>query len=765
MCFWRAFFIAKVQRGYSSVRQSGGDVCEPTGRSLMGYQQGDPIFEAYITETGKLVQQLEEMILASEHARQFPEEMMQEIFRIMHTVKGSSSMMQFHNIAVLAHALEDLFTELREHSVPDVKWEEICDLMLEGVDFIRVELHKLRSGESADGDPALLTRKVEQLLAKPEQGPSPSGSSPSGNSWSGANAGHANHVNLFEARILFTDDCEMENIRAFQIVHHLEGHLKEYRHIPEDLLEDPEAVQTIRNHGFQLFMATDKSYDEIYSLLFRTSYLKDLELRVVMPADGIQESTLKAAELPRHQEEKKQAQTQAQGARAPQLMPAPENKQADRMQANEEKEAELTQAHEKSIGPASNEVKVSAGSYIGESIQVNVNKLDELMDLVGELVIAEAMVTQNPDIAALQLDQFQKAARQLQKITREIQDKVMEIRMVPLATTFQRMHRIVRDMSKNLGKSVRLQLIGEETEIDKTVIEHITDPLMHLVRNAVDHGLESAAERAEAGKPETGTVTLEALNNGSEVLIMVRDDGRGLNKQRILEIARDRQLLYKPEPEMTDKEIFQLIFLPGFSTKEEITEYSGRGVGMDVVMQNVASVGGSIIVDSRLGAGTIFTIKIPLTLAIIDGMNVRVGEAQYTLPTASVKESFRPQAKDVITDPDGHEMIMVRGECCPIVRIHELFRVQPDHAQIHEGILILAEHDGRGFCIFVDDLVGQQQVVVKALPPYLRRFNRVEGISGCTLLGDGSISLILDMQGLLKMTQKGAEEHVTGRYG
>jgi two-component system chemotaxis sensor kinase CheA len=542
----------------------------------------------------------------------------------------------------------------------------------------------------------------------------------------------------FAARMMFTEDCEMESVRAYQVVHHLKDLVADVRHIPEDLFDEPAASETIRNEGFQLFLTTDKSYDEMYSALSQTSYLKELVLKAVQNGDA------------------------RDGQDAQDAQNAQERRNVQDGRDSPPKPAEPLP--EKAAGRTNKETPLPAGGHQGKFINVNVAKLDELMDLVGELVIAEAMVTQNPDIAGLQLEQFQKAASHLQKITREIQDKVMEIRMVPLAAVFQRMHRIVRDMGKKLGKNVQLQLAGEETEVDKNIIDHISDPLMHLVRNAVDHGLETARERAEAGKPETGTLTLEALNNGGEVLITVRDDGRGLDKRRILEKAKARQLLHRPEADMTDKEIFQLIFLPGFSTKEEITEFSGRGVGMDVVVQNIAAVGGTIAVDSRPGEGTVFTIKIPLTLAIIDAMNVRVGEAQYTLPTTSIKESFKPLASDVITAPDGREMIMVRGECYPILRIHELFRVSAEHTQIHDGILIMAEHEGRGICILVDELVGQQQVVVKALPPYLRRLNHVDGISGCTLLGDGNISLILDVQGLLKMTQEGVNDHV-GRIG
>lgn len=691
----------------------------------MGYQQGDPIFEAYITETSQLVEQLEEIILTCENANFFSEEMINEIFRIMHTIKGSSSMMQFHNIATLSHALEDLFSYLREHNLKLEDWSELSDLMLEGVDFTKIELHKIKNGEPADGEFSAITQRVKRLLGSLEQQRTITEvEEPS-------QAEIVRSSNDFKAQILFTEDCEMENIRAYQIVHQLKDQVWDYWHIPEDVLEDPASAETIRNQGFQLFIRTSKTYDEIYSLLSQTSYLKHLELTQVEPDV---DHTVSDIQETREVQEVQEVQAHQDIQDSVEKPSAPKTANADNLTVKE--------------------TKSPPGSYQGKSINVNVGKLDELMDLVGELVIAEAMVTQNPDIIGLQLEQFQKAASQLQKITKEIQDKVMEIRMVPLATTFQRMHRVVRDMSKKLGKNVHLQLLGEETEVDKNIIEHISDPLMHLVRNAVDHGLETIQERVEAGKPETGTLTLEALNVGGEVMIIVRDDGRGLNKQKILEKAKANQLLHKSEGDMTDKEIFNLIFLPGFSTKENITEYSGRGVGMDVVTQNIAAVGGTIFVNSEPGKGSSFTIKIPLTLAIIDGMNVRVGDAQYTLPTTSIKESFKPHDKDLITDPHGNEMIMVRGECYPILRIHELFHVPTEITQMTDGILIMVEQDGRGLCIFVDELVGQQQVVVKALPPYIRSFNTVEGISGCTLLGDGDISLILDVQGLLKMKEE-----------
>jgi two-component system chemotaxis sensor kinase CheA len=307
------------------------------------------------------------------------------------------------------------------------------------------------------------------------------------------------------------------------------------------------------------------------------------------------------------------------------------------------------------------------------------------------------------------------------------------------------MHRIVRDMSKRLAKEVHLDIIGEETEVDKNIIEHISDPLMHLVRNSVDHGMEDPEEREAKGKPRAGVVTLEAKNAGSDVLIIVRDDGKGLSREKILKKARENNLLFKNEEDMTDKEIFNLILLPGFSTKDKVTEYSGRGVGMDVVTRNIEAVGGSLTVDSIADKGTSITMKIPLTLAIIDGMNIKVGAARYTLPIVSIKESFRPKQGDVFQDPEGNEMIMVRGNCYQVRRLSEMYQVKTKITKFSDGIIIMVEQDEKTVCVFADELLGQQQVVVKALPQYIQSFKKIKGLAGCTLLGDGSISLILDV--------------------
>lgn len=675
----------------------------------MSSQRDDPILEAYITETSQLVEQLEEIILACEETNRFDSDAINEIFRIMHTIKGSSAMMNYTSIAALAHALEDLFSLLRSKQVK-TDWSAISDLILQGVDFTKLELYKIENGDPVDGDAEEIIKAVKYTLQLLEQ-----------QQETGQSQGTTVETvsNRFKALVWFAEDCGMENVRAYQIVHRLEELVDHYEHIPEDLMEDV-AADAIRHDGFQLFLTTRLSQEEIHRLISESSYLGRVELEKIEEEAQDEDVHFKKE----HGEEMTVDDHPLQTT------------------------GDIYSEHKTEVGTRM--AAKQANRLLGQTITVNVDKLDELMDLVGELVLAEAMVTQNPDLVGLELEQFQKASRHLQKIIKEVQDKVMDIRMVPLAMTFQRMNRVVRDMSKSLGKNVQLELVGEQTEVDKNIIEHITDPIMHLVRNAIDHGIETAQERQEAGKPETATLTLAAQNVGGDVLIFVRDDGRGLNKESILQKARQNQLVHKPEEEMTDREIYNLIFLPGFSTKEAITEFSGRGVGMDVVVQNIAAVGGTVSVDSMPGEGTTFTLKIPLTLAIIDGMNVRVGASKYTIPTTSIIESFKPQGKDIITDPSGQEMIMVRGNCYPIIRLHEKYRVQTEIVHITEGVLIMVEQDGQRTCIFVDELLGQQQVVVKALPTFIKGFHSIEGISGCTILGDGDISLILDIQGLLR---------------
>jgi two-component system chemotaxis sensor kinase CheA len=386
-------------------------------------------------------------------------------------------------------------------------------------------------------------------------------------------------------------------------------------------------------------------------------------------------------------------------------------------------------------------------------ISVDITKLDSLLDLVGEIVINESMVAENPDLTGIEpdrLENFNKAARQLGKLTNELQDSVMSVRMVPIQSTFQRMRRGIRDMSKNLGKNVDFVVIGETTEVDKTILDSISDPVMHLVRNAVDHALETPEERIAAGKSPTGHVTLSAQNVGSDVIISVSDDGRGLDRDKILAKAESKGLLKKPAVEYTDREVHNLLTVPGFSTKDDISEYSGRGVGLDVVKVNIERIGGTVIIESVKGLGTNVLMKIPLTLAIIDCMEIRIGKEIFAIPITNIRESFKPSAGQFIVDPNGNEMMMMRGTVYPIVRLYRKLGIDTSVRDLDDGILILTDSTDREGCLFADELIGKFQVVVKGIPPYLKKFGvKSTGISGCTIMGNGDVSLILDVQELL----------------
>ncbi|MEW6710236.1 MAG: chemotaxis protein CheA [Candidatus Riflebacteria bacterium] len=380
-------------------------------------------------------------------------------------------------------------------------------------------------------------------------------------------------------------------------------------------------------------------------------------------------------------------------------------------------------------------------------IRVDLTKLDKLVNLVGELVIAETMVTRNPDLKNLVLENFDKAVHHLRRVTSELQDVALSVRMIPLAMTFQKLVRVVHDLARKQKKKVKLIIVGEETEVDKTMTEQIADPLLHMVRNSIDHGLESTEERIAAGKPETGKVMVEARYEGGEVWIIVSDDGKGLSREKIVNTAIERGL-YRGDPaNLSDEEAYSFIFEPGFSTNKTVSEISGRGVGMDVVKKNIEKLKGRITVRSRPGLGTSIYLQIPLTLAIIDGMLVRVGEARYTIPLLSIRESIRPLKASITVTPDQQELVRIREELIPVIRLHKLHSKTPDFFNLEEGILVIVEDQGRKAALFIDDILGQQQTVIKGLSNYL---TQVKGISGCTILGDGAVSLILDIGGLVE---------------
>lgn len=390
--------------------------------------------------------------------------------------------------------------------------------------------------------------------------------------------------------------------------------------------------------------------------------------------------------------------------------------------------------------PKSNETGAS-------SIRVATAKVDGLVDIVGELVITQTMLSQvaegfTPD----QLPRLRAGIEQLARHTRDLQDAVLGIRMLPIGFVFGRLPRLARDIASTLGKQIELEISGERTELDKSIIERVSDPLIHLVRNSIDHGIESPQERLKAGKPAHGTIRLTAYHKSGNVVIEAEDDGRGLNRPRILEKARERGLI-APEAQLEPAQVDELIFLPGFSTAETVNDVSGRGVGLDVVRNNIRSLGGGVEVTSTHGHGTRFTIRLPLTLAIVDGMSLKVGTEVYILPLAWIAETLRIKA-DRVSQPAGSpEIISVRGDYIPLLRLGRAFNVQGQATALHEGIVVIVEADGKRAGLFVDELLDQQQVVLKSLEPHCQR---LEGISAATILGDGTVALILDAGSLVR---------------
>jgi len=385
------------------------------------------------------------------------------------------------------------------------------------------------------------------------------------------------------------------------------------------------------------------------------------------------------------------------------------------------------------------------------SIRVATEKVDNIINLVGELLITQSMLSGFADgINPNDLDRLRQGLAQLARNTRELQESVMQIRMLPISFSFNRFPRIVHDLSRKLGKKVELKMTGEGTELDKTVLEKINDPLVHLVRNALDHGLETPEQRLAAGKPETGEIELSAFHEGGSIIIEVRDDGAGLNKVKILKKARERALI-PADQDLTDEQIDNLIFMPGFSTAEQLSDVSGRGVGMDVVRRNINDLGGHVQISSREGLGSTIRIRLPLTLAILDGQLVRVGKEVYVISLLAIVETIQVTKQLVNTLVGRAQVFRLRDEYLPVVKLCDQFDVESDNRNAEEGLLVVVESDGKRVGVLVDDLLAQQQVVIKSLES---NFKAVSGIAGATILGDGQVALIIDVPGLIGSSVK-----------
>jgi len=756
------------------------------------YEEKLEMVKYFINDSRELLDDVEPQIIAMEEKALSTGEIdgviLNAIFRLFHSLKGSASFLDLQTIISVTHEAETLLDIFRNGQAA-VKPAHV-DLLIRTTDFIRNILDVVEqqlSDEGYEDSAAVIVEDLQRTIANVIEGREEDDEeiavsadmSASGEEQPGIDADYKPTDNLDDMGLEITPEImkhfieesseildEAENAllalekvsgdsetanRAFRAFHSFKGNsgflgyadLEEISHHAESLLGQARDLQKPCDPVAISFMliAIDILRDGVRQIDLGITpelsgkqevctYLEKLAREMAPPADQSPQEKEPASTIAEEpaQTEVWQEKTDQQIKTPPGEVPA---KNKAEQEAGEHKE------------------KQAAGQQ--QAIRVDLEKLDKLLDLVGELVISEAMVSNNPDLRGLQLDRFEKAVLQLDKITRDIQEVAMSMRMIPLSGTFRKMVRLVRDLAQKAGKKVSLEIIGEETEVDKTIIEQISDPLVHLIRNAVDHGIESADERLAADKPETGLVTIEAKHSAGEVWIVVEDDGKGLNRDKILYKAVEKGLLRSEDTDLKDEEVFRLIFEPGFSTADKVSNISGRGVGMDVVKRNIEKLRGKVDVRSRPGSGTMFAVRIPLTLAIIEGMVVKVGQNRYTIPINSIKESLQPKEEQITRTPDHLELVSIRGELLPVIRLHELYQVSSDFRRLTDGILIVVENEEKKCSLFVDEVIGQQQIVIKGLSSYL---GHVKSISGCAILGDGDISMILDIDDLINNAEQ-----------
>ena len=719
------------------------------------------MLDTYLFENEQLLEQLQDIVLDQKDAECFDEDSINEIFRTMHTIKGSSGIMMFDNITAISHKLEDVFYYLREAHPDNVPHLELVEHVLDVQDFISGEMEKIKNGEQPDGDPQDMIADLDRFLAQikgdggdakdtkteTKQKPVPANVHEEPKQFYIAPVA-SSASRFYRIYMTFFPETEMANIHAYKTVYALKEIAEDLLYSPEDLITDEGSADKIMANGFKILLQAQCDKAKLQEMIKVGYDVQKVDINECSADEFVQgfdfgrqeewidlESSVEDIEK-RKQEKEEKPEKEAEAAK-PAMAPG------DFVIQSKEPGKQKKLAKDK---PAREKPKAEKTAFIS----VSVDKMNQLMELIGELVISESVVLQNPDlrVPGLNLSNFNKAAAQLSKISTDLQNVIMSMRMVPLTNTFQKMNRIVFDVSRKLGKEIEFEMVGEHTEVDKNIIEHISDPLMHLVRNAVDHGIESNEERKASGKTEKGRVTLSAKTEAGKVWISVEDNGAGLDREKILSKARKKGLLddNKPDSAYKDKEVYQFITLPGFSTNEQVTEYSGRGVGMDVVVKNIQEIGGSLEIESSPGLGSIMSLKIPLTLAIIDGIVMETGNASFVLETGMIQEFVRVKEDMMIHEPEGNEYIMIRGECYSVIRLGKWYGIAECAENVEDGVMLILEEGEKKVCLFVDKLVGEQEIVVKPIPSYIKK---VKGLSGCTQLGDGSIALILDVPGLV----------------
>ena len=676
-------------------------------------------YQIFFEEAGENLALMEQMLLNLNRDTADDEELT-GIFRCAHSVKGGAATFGFADVAELTHQMESLLDRLRRHELKPNS--AMVDVLLESADASRSLLARHQAGGEGDVLPTSdLVRRISELAAGGAQSPAP---------------------------VVAMPVSQLPVPVAVSLSGAVHGKLKRMLKItigPLELLEQADAIQElfrdIPGLGVIAPMPAEKKDCRIYSVATESTDEDLLDLFAFhVSREHIQIESLDMPSEPAL-DASIYADDPAPGAP---LAPLPGFGFFDGAPGAPVVDAKTV------IKPSAKGVASSvAVPPEAATIRVAISKVDQLINLVGELVITQAMLAQNSralDPAIYQ--QLLTGLADLDRNTRDLQESVMSIRMIPMSIVFSRFPRMLRDLAGKLGKKVDFVTQGEATELDKGLVEKITDPLTHLVRNSCDHGVEMPSERVAAGKSETGTITLSASHQGGSIVIEVRDDGRGLSREKILNKARERGL--DVSDQMSDADVWQLIFAPGFSTAAVVTDVSGRGVGMDVVKKNISALNGTVEIDSSEGYGMKVSVRLPLTLAIMDGMSVGVGEEVYILPLSSVIESFQVKADAVSTVGQGSQLVKVRDEYMPVIELEKVFQVPRFDFEKSCEIMVVVEAEGSRVALLVDELLGQQQVVVKNLES---NYKKVPNVSGATILGDGKVALILDTGALVRRSR------------
>ena len=690
-------------------------------------------YQVFFEEAGENLERMEQLLLEVDIAAADDEEL-NSIFRCAHSVKGGAATFGFMDVAELTHQMETLLDKLRRHELAPTT--EMVDVLLASGDALRAQLARHQGASNAQVDTTELLFNIRALsageaLPAPVQAaavaPATASEPPAAPAAPAASGG----ARVLELRVGPLDKPEMADnlIDLFKEITDL-GSIEP--------IDGGQASDGMRR--FKITTTTSSDSDLLDLFTFHVPR-EAVALMPLGPGYGFHAGSPGAPA-----EEAPADPGYGFFDDAPGAPGAPGSAAAAPAAAAA---AAAAAAPKPAARPAPKAEKATAATIESSTLRVSVEKVDQLINLVGELVITQAMLAQNSkNVDTALYQQLASGLADLERNTRDLQESVMSIRMIPMSVVFSRFPRMLRDLAGKLGKKVEFVTHGEATELDKGLVEKITDPLTHLVRNSCDHGIELPAERIAKGKPEQGTITLSASHQGGSIVIEVRDDGKGLSREKLLKKAREKGI--DAPDSMTDQEVWSLIFAPGFSTAEVVTDVSGRGVGMDVVKKNITSLGGTVEIDSAEGYGMSVKVRLPLTLAIMDGMSVGVGEECYILPLSSVVESFQVQPGMIRTIGGSGRVVEVRDEYMPVLELEQVFDVPRFDFENVSAILVVVEAEGGRVALLVDELLGQQQVVVKNLEA---NYRRVDDVSGATIMGDGRVALILDVGSLVRRSR------------